>query len=159
MIPGICFKISWGQVWQEGWKKQVNLGWSPLRRVEKQVEFTRSFCLLLCLYEMLHEKELKGIHRRLFPASSLLEEVPTLQSPGKESVFMFKCKHLGLSAVLLKEKPSGVGTEGYILAASSLVILCSLKLEKHWLKLSDYLLKVNNHFWINLFGKFRFFEY
>lgn len=134
-------------------KTEFTGGWSLWQLADERGESTVLFCLFLCPWKTAN----RNIHRRLSAASCFGGATwAAVTWEGR----VFSCSNANTRAYQqLDSKKNLLGLvprDDMHLQQASRWVLPSLKPKKHWLKLSDYLLKVNSHFWINLFCKFRF---
>lgn len=153
MIPRICFKISWFGNMAGVWIKQNSLGvdlyGSWLMSGENPPYYSVCFCV--------HEKQLTGIYTGGFRLQAVWRHYVSGSHLGREC-FHVQMQTPELISSSTQRKTFWAWYPGMICTFNRLPwwVLPSLKPKKHWLKLSDYLLKINSHFWINLFYKFRF---
>lgn len=133
MIPGSM---------AEGWMRRNSL-WADrygswLMSRENSPHSSVCFCV--------HERQRKEVHRRL-PAASCVGGFTLVTVTWAGRVFPCALLTPGLSSSSTERKAFGGRHPGIICTSNRLPwwVFCWLKLEKHSLKLSDYLLKVNNH--------------
>lgn len=117
-------------------------------------------CSSVCF--CVHERQRKKVHRRL-PAASCVWGFTLATVTWAGRVFSLFTANTWAYQPLTERKAFWGRHPGIICISNRLPwwVLCLLELEKHWLKLSDYLLKVNNHselicltnsdFWILIF--------